>query len=308
MSSLASAAYAVLLFVVGVILAAAIDESVRSKSATGRIRVSMRPLLKVAPQLLTPDPGHKRIDRVLFLAAAPVALAAVLTSLIIIPASAGADALAGPQLTVGVFFFLVILDFMAVALYMAGWGANHPSGTNGATLAAAQLVSYIVPLGFAVTGAVMAAASLSSSGAVQAQSGIWFGAWQPFGFAIYLVAAFGQTYRPPANLPLSDDSDVLVEHRGAGEALLRFALYGIWFATAAMGTVLFLGGWRGPWLPGPVWFFLKTAVLLAAMAWIGTRFERLTPEQVLRGAWLVLIPASILNIIIVGVILMVWQL
>lgn len=303
----ASAAYAVLVFLGGITLAATVDEAFRSKAASGKFRASVRPLFKLARQLSVSDPGHKRIDKVLLFAAAPVAIAAVLTALVVIPASAATEPLAGPQLKVGVFLFLVILDFVAVALYMAGWGANHPSGTNGATLAAAQLVSYVVPLGFAVTGAVMAAASLSAAGAVQAQSSLWFGVWQPLGFAIYLVAAFGQTYRPPVDLPLADDSDAIVELRGAGEALLRLALYGIWFAAAAMGTALFLGGWRGPLLPGPVWFFLKTAALLAAMAWIGTQFPRLTEEQVLRGAWLVLIPASILNIIVVGIILMVWQ-
>src|SRR5207244_11914155 len=131
-------------------------------------------------------------------------------------------------------------------------------------LALAQLISYIVPLGFAVTGAVMAAGSLSSAQIVSAQQGWWFGLWQPFGFAIYVVAAFGQTFRPPVDLPLHGaESYALIEHRGPGAVGPKLALYGIWFAAAAMGAVLFLGGPTGPWLPGPLWLFLKTMAIIA---------------------------------------------
>ncbi len=306
MSVLVSSGYAVLLLLSGIIFTSVVERAVTSLACDRKLDFSMRPLLALGRQILVSDPGHKRVDRVLFFAAAPLALTAVSLALVVIPISQSASALAGPQLKVGVFFFLVILDFMAVALFMAGWGANQESGTRGAFMAAAQLVSYIVPLGFAATGAIMAAQSLSTDQVVKAQGHFYFGLWQPMGVVIYVVAAFGQTYRPPISLPLRPgDADVLVEHFGASAAILKLALYGIWFAAAAMGVVLFFGGWRGPWLPGPIWFFLKTGLILAAMAWMGTRVKGLSMEQVVRGAWLVLIPASIVNIVIVGIIVMV---
>lgn len=303
MSVLLAAGYALVLFVTGTALAALIDDSIRTK--TWRPKQFATDLSQFLSKLSLPDPGHKRIDHVLFLGAAPLAISAVCIGLIVVPIRSWE--LTGSSLNVGIFFYLVVLDFVAVALLMAGWGANHNSGTDGAFAVVAQFVSYVVPLGFAITGAVMAAQSLSASDAVAAQRGTWFGLWQPLGLAIYIVAAFGQTYRPPLDLPFAPESNVMVEHRGAGEAILRAALYGIWFSAAAMGTTLFLGGWRGPWLPGPIWFFLKTAALLALMALAGTYFRRLTVEQMLRRAWLFLIPASIVNIIVVGVILMVKQ-
>lgn len=300
MSVLANVLYALALLIVGSLLAAGVKTFVRQRRLPSKHDLGQ--LVLVLHKLTRSDPGHKRIDQLLFFGAAPIALAAVSLGLLVVPAARWD--LIGPDLRVGIFFYLVILDFMAVALLMAGWGANHKSGTEGAFAAVAQLVSYIVPLGFAVTGAVMASQSLGAADTVQAQHRLWFGIWQPLGLAIYVISAFGQTYRPPADLPLSGNTDVLVEHRGSGEALLHIALYGIWFSAAAMGATLFLGGWSGPWLPGPLWFLLKTAALLAAMSWAGERFRRLTLAQMLRGAWLVLIPASILNVIFVGLVLM----
>lgn len=303
MSVLHSFLYAIALFVVGVAIAIAVEAAAsrRNRSWSQKIRHSIHALWQ---QLLAPEPGHRRVDRVLFYAAAAVALSAVTVSLVFVPITRATLGFAGPQLESAVFFFLVVLDFMTVALFMLGWGANHPAGTAGAFRAAAQLVSYVVPLGFAVTGAVMAGQSLQAVEIVNHQR-IWYGIWQPLGLTIYIAAVFGQTYRPPANLPFSDGSNVLIEHHGAGAAVLRLGLYAIWFEAAAMGAVLFLGGARGPWLPGPVWFLAKTGFLLGIMAWLGTRYSTLKEEQILRGAWLMLIPASILNVVLVGALLMV---
>jgi len=171
-------------------------------------------------------------------------------------------------------------------------------------MTAAQLISYIVPLGFSLTGVAMAAQTLAASDAIYAQRNLWYIVWQPLGFAIYIVSAMAQTYRPPADLPLRSEANALIEYEGAAGAFLKLALHGIWFAAASMAVVLFLGGFRGPLLPGIVWFSLKVVAVLFLMVWLGTRLKRLSMSQVVRGAWLVLIPASIVNVIIIGVILM----
>ncbi len=302
--TLANAAVTGILLISGAVWAAIVDAIVRARFE-GPASIGIAPRARKFLQRLTaPDPGHQRIDRVLFRSAAPVAATAVALGAIVLPIGRGTAALPGPQLAVGIFFYLVVLDVMAVALFMAGWGANARAGTDAAFLAGAQLVSYVVPLGFAVTGAVMAAESLSPTTLALHQR-VPFGLWQPLGLAIYVIAAMGQTYRSPLDLPVSDDTDVRVEFRGAAGALLDASLYAMWFVAAAMGALLFLSAWRGPLLPGPVWFGLKVTALLAVMAWLGVRFRRLTMAQMIRGAWLVLIPASILNVILVGVLLMV---
>jgi NADH-quinone oxidoreductase subunit H len=297
MTALLNAGYALILLVFGTLLSAVVEQLMLHG------RVSGSKFTAFARALATPDPGHKRIDRVLFFAAPVVALSAVVLSLLVIPYAQTFSTLRGPQWNVGLFFYLVVLDYVAVALFMAGWGANQQKGTEAALLSAAQLISYIVPLGFSVTGVVMAAQTLAASDAIDAQRHLWYIVWQPLGFAIYIVSAMAQTYRPPVDLPLSPDANALVEYEGAAGATMKLALHGIWFAAASMAVVLFLGGFQGPLLPGIVWFGLKVLAVLVLMAWLGTRFKRLTLSQLVRGAWLIMIPASIVNVIVIGVIL-----
>ena len=301
MSAIANAAYGLGLLVVGAVVTFLTDHAVAraQHKPVAAIPVRARNFLR---EFLTSDPGNEWKDKVLFYGATPLALAAVATGLTVIPIGPLFAHQPMPQLTVGVFFYLVILDFMAVALYCAGWGANNSAGSHGAFLAVAQFVSYLVPLGLAVTDTIMAAQSLRATEVVNAQAQtLWYGVWQPYGLAIYLLAVFGQTYRPPANLPIRGEAmNVSAEYVGTGVAGLKLALYAIWFAAAAMGTVLFLGGWQGPWLPGPVWFFIKTIALLALMSWFGTKVQPLSLERMVRFAWIVLIPASIASVVLVG--------
>jgi NADH-quinone oxidoreductase subunit H len=298
MSALLNAVYALVLLVLGTCASAFVERLVHKQ------RMTFGSLVDFSKALMTPDVGHKRIDGVLFFAAPALALSAVILALLVIPAAGTFSRLPAPHWNVGLFFYLVVLDYLAVALFMAGWGANQEKGTEAALMIGAQLISYIVPLGFSVTGVAMAAQTLAASDAIYAQRHLWYIVWQPLGFAIYIVSAIAQTYRPPADLPLRPEANALIEYEGAAGAFLRLALHGIWFAAASMAVVLFLGGFRGPLLPGIVWFSLKVVAVLFLMAWLGTRLKRLSMSQVVRGAWLVMIPASIVNVIVVGVILM----
>ena len=69
----------------------------------------------------------------------------------------------------------------------------------------------------------------------------------------------------------------------------------------AMGVVLFFGGWPGPFLPAPLWFVLKTFALAALVLWATRFFPRLRIDQILTFSWKVLLPASLLNITLVGI-------
>lgn len=301
MIAIANAAYGFGLMLVGAAIACLTDHAVARAQSRSVPAISVR-AQNFLHEFFAADPGNKWKDKVLFYGAAPLALAAVATALTIIPVGPIFVHQPMPQLTVGIFFYLVILDFMAVALFSAGWGANNSAGSHGAFLAVAQLISYIVPLGFAATGAIMAAQSLRAAEVIDAQARtVWYGVWQPYGLAIYLLAVLGQTYRPPADLPIRGDGmNVSAEYVGTGAAGLKLALYAIWFAAAAMGTVLFLGGWHGPWLPGVVWFFIKTIGLLALISWFGSKLQPLSLDRMVRLAWMVLIPASIASVVLVG--------
>lgn len=244
-------------------------------------------------------------DRLLFTSAPLVALAAVGLAALVVPLSPSLQAF---DPSIGLFYFLVCLGPFAVALMNAGWGANGKLGLFGTFRAAAHLLSYEVPFGFAAIGPAMAAESLSTRQIVEAQAGVWFIVWQPLGFAIYVIAALMMSFRRPFDLPQAGSElggGVLGEYSGGRLLVFRIALDVLFVLVAAMGTILFLGGWYGPLLPGPVWFVAKTIVLCAALLAIGRALPRLRHDQMLTIAWKLLLPASLVNVALVGIAMLV---
>ena len=67
--------------------------------------------------------------------------------------------------------------------------------------------------------------------------------------------------------------------------------------TLVLATVLFFGGWGGPLLPGPLWFFLKTYLIMYVMMWIRWTYPRLRFDQLMTFCWAVLTPLAILNLL-----------
>jgi NADH-quinone oxidoreductase subunit H len=164
----------------------------------------------------------------------------------------------------------------------------------------------VVPLGLALVGAIMMAKSLSTVRIVEAQSHLWFIVLQPLGFVLYLVTGLMQCYRAPFMEPFAGGiGGGVLGVAGGGIALLwHAALSGILFLVAAMGAVLFLGGWSGPWLPAPLWMALKTFALMALMIVLGRMVRPLSTAQMLALSWKLLIPVGLVNVLIVGALIL----
>lgn len=261
------------------------------------------PVARLGRLLGKEDVVPARADGGLFWSAPAIAAAVVLLAAGLIPLGRGVVA-ADP--TIGLFFFIVLMAPFVIALMNVGWGANSKYGVVGAMRAAAHVVAYEVPFGFAAIGAPMAAESLSFVRIVDQQAAVWYGVWQPLGLAIYLASAAIITYRPPFDLPHAADlgGGVLADVSGLRYALLRGAMLALWTTVAAAGAVLFLGGWQGPLLPGPVWMVLKSGGLMFVMSWLGYRLPRQRVDQMLAFSWKVLLPASLVNIALVGVLIL----
>ncbi len=214
--------------------------------------------------------------------------------------------LIGSDLGIGAFYFIVVVDFVVLGVALSGWGAGTRNAVEGFYRVTAQLVSYVVPLGLAYVGALMMAASLSTVRIVEAQSGLWFALLQPLGFALYVVTGLMQAYRAPFSEPFSQEigGGVLGAVGGWKALAWRAALAGLLFVVAAMGALLYLGGWLGPWLPAPLWMLLKTFALMALMLWLGKLVKPLSTAQMLKLAWRVLIPAGLLNVLLVGALIL----
>jgi NADH-quinone oxidoreductase subunit H len=243
----------------------------------------------------------RNADYFLFRSAPFIALAVVALTALVMPLSPN---LIGFNPSIGLFYFLVLLSPFVVALMNAGWSQNSKDGLFSTFRAAAYLISYEVPIGFAAIGPVMAAQSLSTQQIVQSQAGLWYVVWQPLGLVIYLLAALFVTFRHPFDSALGGselEGGVFAEYTGPRLLLFKFALDALFFLLMGMGVLLFFGGWQGPLLPAPLWFVLKTFLLAAGVLWIGRFLPRLRNDQMLTLCWKILLPASLVNITLVGI-------
>lgn len=240
-------------------------------------------------------------DTFLFRSAPFIALAVVSLTALVLPLGPN---LIGFDPTIGLFYFIVLLSPFVVAMMNAGWSQNSKEGLFSTFRAAAYLISYEVPIGFAAIGPVMAAQSLSTQQIVHAQAGLWYVVWQPLGLFIYLFAELFASFRHPFDSALGGselEGGVFAEYSGARLLLFKVALDAIFLIVMGMGVVLFFGGWQGPLLPAPAWFALKTFALSALVLWVGHFIPRLRHDQILALSWKILLPASLINITLVGI-------
>jgi NADH-quinone oxidoreductase subunit H len=298
----------ILIVVAGLLLGAYSIAVLEQLIASGlrHIRTALvLPLAETAALLSQENLAPRGGDGLMFRSAPLIAVTAVGLAALVIPLGPN---LVGFDPSIGLFYFIVVLGPFVVAMMNAGWSQNSKEGLFGTFRAAAYLLSYEVPLGFAAIGPVMAAESLSTVRIVEAQSALWYVIWQPLGLAIYLLSALMLAFRHPFDMAQAGnelEGGVLAEYSGPRLLLLKVALNALFVLLMSMGVVLFFGGWRGPFLPGPVWFVLKTAVLAALVLWASRFVPRLRHDQMLSLAWKILLPASLVNIVLVGILALV---
>ncbi len=242
-------------------------------------------------------PAHP--DSWLYNTAPVIALISMAAASVVIPID---RYLVGADIGIGLFYFIVVVDYMVLAVALGGWGSNISQTLESCYRIVAQLIAYVVPLGLAVIGPIMMAKSMSTQNIINSQSSLWYIVSQPLGFALYVITGLMQVYRAPFLEPFSDklNNGIISTYGGWRGKLWRISFAGILFVVAAMGAVLFLGGWSGPVLPGFVWMLIKTFSVLIFMKWIGQKIKLKSSAQMLELSWKILIPVGLLNVLIVG--------
>ena len=305
------AAGATLAWLIAAAYGVAVLERLLAPPAGGRTsaRAFVQPFASALTLLRARPLTPARPDTALFDSAPLLCLTTVLLAAWMVPL--GPES-AGARSSVSLFAFVVLLGPFVVALANAGWGGNAKHGLVGSMRAASHIIAYEVVLGFAILGPAMSAESLSLARIVEAQRSLWFVAWQPLGFALYLASVPMAIYRRPFDTPLAGSElagGVLAEYGGARLLLLRTSLTALFFLTAAVGAATYLGGWHAPpvigaLLPGPVWMLLKTLALVALMLWLGRRTPRLGHDRMLAFSWKIVLPASFVNLALVGILIL----
>ena len=190
-----------------------------------------------------------------------------------------------------------------VVIFLQGWSANTHLTLIGAYRYVALGLSYILISMFVLIGVALPAESLALTQVVASQEELWNVLRQPLGLPLFLIVGLAITFRGPFNLADSTDlaGGTSADVSGPQRLVWELARSAMLVAFSGIATTAFLGGWLGPWLPGPLWVALKMLAVLAVLAWLGRVFARITPERCVSLMWVVLLPLSFIDLIWAGV-------
>jgi len=243
-----------------------------------------------------------KADRWVYCAAPYVVFVAGFLALIALPIDRNVTPV---HLNLGLVYMVAITTPGVLGILMAGWSSANKYSLIGGMRSAAQMISYEVPMVLSLLGVAMLAKSLDLHAIVEAQR-IPFIVLQPLAFIIFLVSAVAETNRNPFDIPEAESeltAGFHTEYSGIRFAYFFLAEYVNMFVLSALAAVVFLGGWRGPLLPGWMWFLIKTGAVLFLFLWFRWTFPRLRSDQLMDLGWKVLMPLAFLNILVTGLVL-----
>ncbi len=251
----------------------------------------------VGKQLFMP----KGADPILFWLAPVLSFIPVLVLFLPLPVG---DGIVAQDMNLGLLLILAFAGLTVLSVLLGGWASNNKYGLLGAARGVAQSVAYEIPLLLAVLAVSFQAGSLNLAEVVKGQ-GTWPWSWniitQPLAFLIYIVSALGETNRAPFDLPEAESeltAGFHTEYSGMGFGLFFLAEYANMAVVCAVATALFLGGWQGPFLPGPVWFVLKVSFLMLLMVFFRWTYPRVRFDQLLNINWKWLLPLAVANLLL----------
>ena len=230
----------------------------------------LQPIADAIKLLLKEDLVPAGADKVLFLLAPAISVAAAFTVFAVIP-FAGNFFIS--DINIGILFILAVSSLGIYGIVLGGWSSNSKYPLLGALRASAQLVSYEVAGGMAIVGVLLVTNTLSMVEIVKRQQemGAWTFFLQPLAFFIYLIASIAETNRNPFDLPEAESelaAGYHTEYSGFRFALYFLAEYTNMVVVASIAVVLFFGGWLRPFARVRVFDFLNygpvAAVLVAA--------------------------------------------
>ena len=273
----------------------------------------LQPIADTVKMLTKEDIVPAAADRFIFLLAPAVVATTALMIFAVVPFGSSLSLfgekvpLVITDLNVGLLYVFALSSLGVYGVAMGGWASNSKYSLLGGIRGAAQMISYELALGLSLVPIVMLADSFSIVEIVKAQEKYPFILVQPFAFVIFMISAMAESKRIPFDMPEAENelgAGYHTEYSGIRFGLFFLGEYVHLQALGALVAVLFLGGWRGPILPPPVWLFIKIIFVALIMIWVRGTLPRLRYDQLMALGWKVLIPAALLNIMITGAFLL----
>ncbi|MBD2023248.1 NADH-quinone oxidoreductase subunit NuoH [Leptolyngbya sp. FACHB-711] len=264
-----------------------------------------------------------RVDRWLFTLAPLLVFVPVFLSYLIVPFG---QTIVITNLGIGIFLWIALSSIAPIGLLMAGYASNNKYSLIGGLRAAAQSISYEVPLALSVLAVVLMSNSLSTIDIVQQQSGygiLGWNAWrQPIGLLIFWIAALAECERLPFDLPEAEE-ELVAGHQTEYTGIRFMLFYGTSYTQLVLSgllfAVLYLGGWEFPVSTEAIvqWFNISLSapvqILLAGLGIVTTLFKaylmvflavlirwtvpRVRIDQILDLGWKFMLPISLVNLI-----------
>lgn len=280
----------------------------------------LQPIADVVKLLLkedvTPAKGFKTIHAI-----AP--MIPVVTALMTVAVIPFGDGLYATDINAAVLYLLAVNSLGVYGVTLGGWSSNSKYSLLGGLRAAAQMISYELPLGMAVASCILFTGSLSMIDVVNSQEFWWNIFRNPIGAVIFVVAAFAEANRTPFDLVEAEQELVggfHTEYSGMKFGMFFLAEYMHVMIGSMLITTFFFGGYHLPfagyWLPemSPMVksildvsvFTLKTAFWAFVYIWVRWTIPRFKYNQVMKLGWKRMLPISIFNFIGLAIIIYAW--
>ena len=248
-------------------------------------------------------------NKFLFLLAPVIVVVTALSAWAVIPIN---NQIVLANLNVGLLYVLATSSLSVYGIIIAGWASNSKYALFGAIRAVTQIISYSLPMSFALVGVLMKSGSMNLTAIVNAQQGginNWFCLpLLPLLF-IYWLSAMAETNRLPFDVAEAESELVAgfhVEYSAMGFALFFLAEYSNMILTSILTIIMFFGGWLAPstkyllWVPNYVWLIIKLFTFMTLFLWIRATCPRYRLDQIMCISWKIFIPITLLWIILIA--------
>lgn len=227
------------------------------------------------------------------------------------------------DINIGLLYIFGVVSIGVYGIMIGGWASNNKYSLLGALRASSQMISYEVAMGLSIISIVMLSGSMSLNTIVAQQAtGGWFVFLQPLSFLIFLICAFAETNRAPFDLPECETELVGGYHTEYSSMKLGFYLFAEYvnmFNSSAIIASLFFGGYNLPFqsffaglVGDATWvlsllqfgfFFGKIIFFIFFFMWIRWTLPRFRYDQLMTLGWKILLPLSIINIMVTGLVM-----
>ncbi len=246
-------------------------------------------------------------SKVVFLIAPMLTFSLALVAWAVIPIDAG---LALADINVGILYLFAISSMGVYGIIMAGWASNSKYAFLGSMRSASQMVSYEVSMGLVIVTVLLCVGSLNLSDIITAERPWWMQIMLLPMLFVFLISILAECNRAPFDLP-EGESEItggfMVEYSAMTFALFFLGEYTNMILMSAMTTVLFLGGWLPPFniealdfVPGFIWFILKTFGIMFFFLWARATFPRYRYDQLMRLGWKIFLPLTLIWVLVVS--------